>query len=70
MPPTSDAAKYHSFRVYYQTQVWLGNIDIRAEEWGWNRNGKHLIPCTMDKIPAPDTLLKVIRCKCKNFLQQ
>lgn len=24
LPPTSDAAKYHSFRVYHQVQAWLG----------------------------------------------
>ena len=25
LPPTSDSAKYHSYRVYYQTYVWMGN---------------------------------------------
>ena len=32
LPPTSDAAKYHSFRVYYQTQVWLGNGNIKPDD--------------------------------------
>ena len=67
LPPTSDAARYHSFRVYYQTQVWLGNSKIKPDNWGWKINGKSLIPCTMDNSPAPDALLTVIRCRCKGF---
>lgn len=67
LPPTSDSAKYHSFRVYYQTQVWLGNRDVKPDDWGWKRDGSNLIPCTMDNSPAPDALLKVIRCKCKGL---
>lgn len=58
LPPTSDSAKYHSFRVYYQTQVWLGNRDVKPDDWEWKRDGKNLIPCTMDNSPAPDALLK------------
>ena len=30
LPPTTDAAKYHSFRVYCQVQEWMGNsVDPR-----------------------------------------
>ena len=25
IPPTSDSARYHSYRVYYQVQTWIGN---------------------------------------------
>ena len=67
LPPTSDAAKYHSFRVYYQTQIWLGDSDIKPNDWGWKKKGKNLIPCMMDNSPAPAALLKIIRCKCKGF---
>jgi len=28
LSPTTDATKYHSFRVYCQVQEWMGN-------WGW-----------------------------------
>lgn len=63
LPPTSDAAEYHSLRVYHQTQTWLGNSD----DCGWKRNGKNSIPCTIDNSPAPDALPKVIRCKYKGF---
>ena len=40
LPPTSDAAKYHSFRVYYQTQFWLGNSNIKPDDWAWKRDEK------------------------------
>ena len=33
LPPTSDAAKYHSLRVYLQVQIWLGN-ELNPTEWG------------------------------------
>jgi hypothetical protein len=34
LPPTSDAARFHSQRVYHQVQAWLGN-NMEATEWGW-----------------------------------
>ncbi|KAK3751010.1 hypothetical protein QZH41_020170, partial [Actinostola sp. cb2023] len=34
LPPTSAAAKYHSYRVYAQILQWKGN-DVDVEEWGW-----------------------------------
>ena len=34
LPPTSDAAKFHSHRVYLQVQAWLGN-NMEPTEWGW-----------------------------------
>jgi len=32
LPPTTDAAKYHSFRVYCQVQGWIGNC-VDPEKW-------------------------------------
>jgi len=34
LPPTTDAAKYHSFRVYCQVQEWMGNC-VDPDKWGW-----------------------------------
>ena len=67
LPPTEDAAKYHSYRVYLQTQVWLGNHELAPEDWGWKVNCGRLIPQTMDNKPVPDALLKIIHCKCKTY---
>ena len=35
LPPTNSVAKCHSFRVYYQVQVWLKNETLQATNWGW-----------------------------------
>ena len=66
LPPTSDAAKYHSYRVYLQTQIWMGNTSDRLNptDWGWKHMDNEYHPVKMDSLPAPDSLLMVIRCKC------
>jgi hypothetical protein len=28
LPPTTEAAVYHSLRVYYQAQIWIGEPEI------------------------------------------
>ena len=33
LPPSSDATKWHSLRVYHQVQTWK-ELDLNAEEWG------------------------------------
>lgn len=66
LPPTPDAAKYHSYRVYYQVQEWMGNAAaMNPESWGWTLQNGRLEARTMDSQPAPEFLLKVIRCQCK-----
>ena len=35
LPPTSAAAKFHSFRVYFQVQQWQGSTFLRPTDWGW-----------------------------------
>jgi len=64
LPPTTDAAKYHSFRVYCQVQEWMGNC-VDPEKWGWCLRKGQLEPKTMDSPVAPDSLLKLVRCQCK-----
>lgn len=64
LPPTEAAARQHSFRTYHQVQQWYGN-EQNAEQWGWKRSKNGLIPVTTLEPPAPETLLKLISCKCK-----
>lgn len=64
LPPTSDAAKQHSFRTYLQVQAWLGN-QLDPEKWGWSRTRSGLQAVTITGKAAPDALLKLIACKCK-----
>ena len=66
LPPTSAAAKFHSLRVYYQILQWKGTGDrFLPKEWGWRESEKRLVPITTDLMPAPDDLLRIIRCNCQ-----
>lgn len=67
LPPTSAAAKYHSLRVYFQVQQWKGSGDeLLPVEWGWRESDGGLMPVLTDLPPAPDELLRVIRCNCQS----
>ncbi len=63
-PPTSAAAKYHSLRVYLQILEWKGCGDINPFKWGWKESNGKFAPILTDLPPAPDDLLKMIRCNC------
>ena len=65
LPPTSAAAKHHSFRTYRTVQEWMEN-PLPPTEWGWSRpQAGTLTPVETDRPPAPDTLLNLISCGCK-----
>ena len=67
LPPTSDAAKYHNLRVYYQIREWKGNgEDMDPLLWGWKLVEGRLMPKSMDLMYAPVDLLFTIRCNCKS----
>ena len=69
LPPTSSAGKYHSYRTYFQVQIWKHLGDSRLQQdpqnWGWEKQRGMLLPAYTDKPSAPDELLTVIRCNCK-----
>ena len=65
LPPTSSAAKFHAYRVYYQVQTWLGNTLVNPTDWGWNVSDGVMYPYMTDIAPAPDSLLKMVKCNCK-----
>ena len=64
LPPTIDAAKEHLKRVYLQIQTWMGE-KLNALEWGWSIIDDILEPTTMNNSCAPESILKMIFCKCK-----
>ena len=64
LPPTSAAARQHSFRTYCQVQQWLEN-DINPTAWGWILLNGSLAPVSTDLPPAPDKLMHVVSCRCK-----
>ena len=66
LPPTSNAAKYHNLRVFLQCQNWIDNRDdLDPCQWGWQVISNRLMPIKSSLPPAPERLLKMIRCSCK-----
>lgn len=63
LPPTSDAAQQHFYRVYYQVQLWLSKT-ISPESWGWKKEDI-LVPIKMTQDVAPSEILDMIFCNCK-----
>ncbi|CAC5401411.1 unnamed protein product [Mytilus coruscus] len=51
LPPTSNAASFHSQRAYLQMKMWMDKDNLDPCEWGWKvANGK-LVPKPKDKRP-------------------
>ena len=49
LPPTENAIKYHSLRVYLQVMQWMGN-QLDETKWGWKRENELLVPIMTDKV--------------------
>ena len=68
LPPIASACRFNSLRTYYQVMEWMGCSDEMApSEWGWKVEGDKLVPVMIDKCPAPDELIQMIRC---NYLER
>lgn len=65
LAPTEDAAILHALRVYLQVQIWLGNTSLNPLAWGWIEENGKLRPKRITQPPAPDHLLKIVRCQCR-----
>lgn len=63
LPPTSAAAKQHSYRSYLTVQEWMGR-SLQPTAWGW-RLEDILTPVETDQPIAPDRLLNMISCGCR-----
>ena len=64
LPPTTAASKFHSLRVFHQICHWKGH-NMSPNEWGWEQIESGWSPISTDAPPAPEELLKVIRCNCQ-----
>ena len=63
LPPTSAAAKQHSFRTFLTVQEWMGR-PLQPTAWGWKLEDI-LTPVDTDRPIAPETLLDMISCGCR-----
>ena len=60
------ARPYITAMVAFNFQEWINPaIELAPEQWGWHLTSKRLDPRQTDLPPAPQDLLKVIRCNCK-----
>lgn len=52
LPPTSNAASFHSQRAYLQMKMWMNEDNLNPCEWGWKVANGNLVPvkCTV-KLP-------------------
>ncbi len=67
MPPTSRACYYHSLRVQLQVCTWRKlQTTLAKEEYGFYIENGSTIPLITDLPPAPNDLLKSLRCSCKS----
>ena len=69
LPPSERAAHFHSLRAHFQICVW-SQLDEKAldpTEWGWKCVNDVMEPITTDLPPAPENILRHIRCKCKSL---
>ena len=63
--PTSDAARFHSYRAYYAVHEWLDKAqDVELAEWAWELLDGILNPVISSKAVAPETVLLIISCGC------
>ena len=65
--PTEQAAMFCIYRIYFQLHKWntLMESTLDPKYWGWRLEGNLMVPVLTDQEPAPDELLKVIRCNCQ-----
>ena len=64
--PTSDAACFHSFRVYYQVQSWKERDNLNPKDWSWKEKNRKLFPLYTSNDAAPTSPLKLIKCGSKD----
>ena len=65
LPPTSAAARQHSFRVFHQVQQWRG-VALNPTDWGWRLTDGRLTPLPTLREPAPESLLHLITFNCRS----
>lgn len=66
LPPTSNALQFQSLRVFKQCQEWsYGDLGLDPLNFGWKITNGKLVPIKTSFAPAPEELMTVLRCNCK-----
>ena len=70
LPPTLSALKKHIYRVNYMAMVWRRNI-IHFQKmpspvnYGWKYEGCAYHPIMTLKLPAPKSIINLVKCNCR-----
>jgi len=71
LPPTIGTLKQHILRVHIQARVW-GQASIAQQEFldplqnGFYKDALgQFKPTTTEVLPAPDSIIEMVRCQCK-----
>ena len=67
LPPTGREDTFQLLRVHHQAVVWRTLVADALDplQLGWEDNDGKLVPVMTDLPPAPDDVLKIVRCKRK-----
>ena len=70
LPPTKDSLYLHFDRTNYQVYEWkqalqVNMVQLPPEHHGWKRTENDLTVLWMNNLPAPETILEFVVCKCK-----
>ena len=66
LPPTSTAARYHSLRVFFQTQEWKGDVlGLEPSKMGLGRSWGTVVAKHNRPAGGTKQMLEMFRCKCK-----
>ena len=67
LPPTHNACKYHSLRVYFKILEWKSKSEsVNGEEYGWVLRKGILESVKTDLDAASRNMLTMIRCGCRS----
>ena len=64
--PLNEGAIIHTYWVYFHLQEsnTIMESTLDPKDWGWWLKGASLVPVMTNDEPAPEELLKIIRCNC------
>ena len=70
LPPSTNASGLHAMRVHLQVAEWQFRT-LDPLNWGWEHDSDQgFRPIPTQLPPAPENVLKYIRCKCKSVKNQ
>ena len=70
MPPTRDSLMQAVLRAHYQCMIWKNDLTanqiiLSPSECGWKWEDDKWVEIMMKNLPAPDTILSLVKCNCE-----